>query len=72
MPVTKADLKMAKNHNKITIKVEKKKIKDHIKAAKKTKNPKSKTYNTQHAKGHQRDLKARQKYAKKVAKMRGK
>jgi hypothetical protein len=72
LPVTKADLKMAKEHNKITIKIEKKKVADHLKAYKRTSNPQSKAYNLEHAKGHKKDLKARQKYAKKVAKLRAK
>lgn len=72
MPATKADVKMAKKHLKATIKLEKKKAKDHIKAAKSTKNPKSKAYNLAHAKQHQKDIKSRQKYAKKVSKLRGK
>lgn len=72
LPVTKADIKMSKKHIKSTIKLEKKKVKDHVKAAKKTTNRSSKAYNLSHAKEHQKDIKVRQKYAKKVAKLKGK
>lgn len=72
MPVTKSDRKLAQAHNKATIKLEKKKVKDHLKLAKKTKNPGSKAYNMAHASEHKKDIKTRQKYAKKVAKMRSK
>ena len=70
LPATKADVKMAKKHLKATIKLEKKKIKDHVKAAKSTKNPDSKAYNLSHAKAHKKDIKSREKYAKKVSKLR--
>lgn len=72
MPVTKGDIKMAKKHVKATVKLEKKKAKDHIKAAKTTGNKQSKAYNLAHAKGHMKDVKERQKYAKKISKLRGK
>jgi hypothetical protein len=64
-PVTKEDKKIAKKHNKATIKLEKSKIKDHLKLAKKSSGA-SKAYNLSHAKEHKKDLKARQKYAKKI------
>lgn len=72
LPVTKADVKMAKKHLKASIKLEKTKAKEHVKAAKNTSNPKSKAYNLAHAKGHKKDIKARQKYAKKIGKIRAK
>lgn len=71
-PVTKADVKMAKKHLKATIKLEKSKVKDHAKAVKSTSDPKSKAYNIAHMKAHKKDIKARQEYAKKVGKIRGK
>lgn len=72
LPVTKADIKMAKKHLKATIKLEKSKAKDHLKIAKKTSNPQSKAYNMAHAKGHLKDVKQRQQYAKKVSKLKAK
>lgn len=72
MPVTKSDVKMAKKHLKASIKLEKKKVKEHLKAAKSTKNPQSKAYNMAHAKNHQKDIRERQSYAKKVSRVRGK
>ncbi len=55
-PPTPADAKLAKEHLKATIKFNKKKIKDHEKAAKNTSNSKSKIYNRTHAKDHQKDV----------------
>lgn len=72
LPVSKADVKMAKKHLKASIKLEKKKVKDHVKAAKSAKSSASKSYNLAHAKGHQKDIKQRQQYAKRVSRMRGK
>ena len=72
LPVTKQDVKLAKKHLKATIKLEKKKAKDHLKVAKATKNPDSKAYNLSHAKGHLKDVKARQQYAKKISKVKAK
>lgn len=66
MPVTAADKRMSQSHNKATIKLENKKMKDHLKAAKKTSNPQSKAFNRSHAMEHKKVLKARVKYAKKV------
>lgn len=74
-PVTASDKKMAKKHNEETIKLEKKKIKDHLKAMKKARlsnDFKSAAYHESHASEHKKDIKARQKYAKKVAKLRAK
>lgn len=75
MPVTSADKKMAQKHNKDTIKLEKSKIKDHLKMMKKAKksgNFRSAAYHEAHAKEHMKDTKLREKYAKKVAKIRSK
>lgn len=65
-PVTKQDQKLAKKHVKETIKLEKKKVSEHQKAMKKTSNKASKNYNLAHIKGHQKDIKERQQYAKKI------
>lgn len=72
MPVTKDDVKMAKKHLKASIKLEKSKVKDHVKAAKKATDPRSKAYNLDHAKNHLKDIKERQSYAKRVSKVKGK
>jgi len=72
LPVTKADVKMAKKHLKASIKLEKKKASEHMTAARRTTNKASKAYNISHAKNHKKDVKARLKYAKKVSKIRGK
>lgn len=66
LPVTKADVKLAKKHIKATIKLDKQKVKEHVVAARRTSNKASKAYNTAHAKDHKKDIKARQKYAKKI------
>lgn len=71
MPVTKSDIKMSKKHLKDTIKLEKKKVKDHVKAAKKATGA-SKKYHASHAMEHKKDISARQKYMKKVSKIKGK
>ncbi len=63
LPVTKSDKKMAKKHLKATIKLEKQKVKDHVKAAKKGPS-KSKAYNMSHAKGHQKDIAERKRSLK--------
>ena len=54
-PVTSADKKLAKKHLKATIKFNKTKVKDHLKAAKKS--GYDREYNLSHAKGHQEDIK---------------
>lgn len=72
LPVTKADVKMAKKHLKATIKLEKQKAKDHKKAANSTKDSQSKAYNLAHAKGHLQDVKQRQAYSKRVSKIKAK
>lgn len=69
IPVTKTDKKMAKKHLKETIKLEKKKVTDHVKAAKKTSNSKSKAYNMGHAKGHLKDIKERKASLKTLKKL---
>jgi len=71
-PVTRSDVSMAKRHVKETVKLEKKKAKEHIKAAKKATDPKSRQYHLAHAKGHLADIKDRQKYVKKINKIRTK
>jgi hypothetical protein len=63
LPVTSSDKKMAKKHLKATIKLEKQKVKDHVKAAKKGPQ-KSKAYNMGHAKAHQKDISMRKKSLK--------
>lgn len=75
LPVTKADIKMSKDHLKATMKLEKSKIKDHYEAAKiasKEGNKESVAYHQGHLKGHSKDLKERQKYLKKVSKLKAK
>lgn len=55
VPVTKSDAKLAKKHLKATYKLNKAKIKDHQKAAKKASDPKSVSYNRSHSAEHQKD-----------------
>lgn len=58
VPVTKDDIKMAKDHLKVTYKLNKQKIKDHkdaLKTAQNSDNQKSATYNRSHLVGHQKD-----------------
>lgn len=65
-PTTKDGKKLSVAHLKATIALDKKKVKDHIKAAKKG----DKAYNLSHAKQHKKDIKNRIKYMKKVAKLK--
>lgn len=71
MPRTAADRKMGIRHLKMTAKLEKRKLADHVKAAKvakKTGNSGSYKYNAAHAKEHKKELKNRQKTIKKYLK----
>lgn len=68
LPKTAADKALSKKHLKATMKLEKKKAKDHIKMAKSGKG--SKSYNLSHAKMHKKNIKADQKYLKKVSKLK--
>ena len=68
-PVTKTDVKLAKKHLKATIKLEKSKTSDHLRAAKSTSNSRSKAYNMSHAKGHQKDIKQRQTSLKTISRL---
>lgn len=73
MPRTTADRKMGIRHLKMTRDLEVRKIKDHKKAAdqaKKVGDKSSVQYNLSHAKGHEKDLKDRQKTIKKYLKAR--
>lgn len=73
MPRTPADKKMGMRHLKMTIALEKQKISDHKKAAsaaKRGNNLYSAAYHDSHAKGHEKDIKERQKAYKKYAKAR--
>lgn len=72
MPKTKADVKLGMKHLERTIKLEQSKISDHRKAAqaaKKAGNKGSMQYNLSHLKGHQADIKDRQKAYKKYRKV---
>lgn len=68
-PVTKSDVKLAKKHLKVTMALEKKKISEHQTAAKRTSNPRSKSYNQAHVKAHQKDVKQRQQSLKTISKL---
>lgn len=69
LPVTAADKKMSKKHLKATMKLEKKKIKDHVKMAKKATGA-SKAYHVSHLQNHKKNVKDDQKYMKKVSKLK--
>ena len=64
-PTTKPGKALSVKHLKMTIKLDKKKISDHQKQAKKGIDV---AYNKAHAKNHKKDVKDRQKYLKKVVK----
>lgn len=66
-PTTPQGKKLSVQHLKLQIKIDKQKAKDHDDlAAQGVDVP----YNKAHAKGHKKDVKARMKYAKKVAKLK--
>lgn len=69
MPVTSDDKKMSKKHLKMTMKLEKKKVKDHVKMAKKATGA-SRAYHLGHATDHQKNIKEDLKHLKKVNKIR--
>lgn len=69
MPVTSADKQMSKKHLKMTMKLEKKKIKDHVKMAKKTSGA-SKAYHLGHAVDHKKNIKEDMRHLKKVNKVK--
>ena len=75
MPRSKADVALGMKHLQRTIKLEKSKIADHRKAAavaKKAGDKGSYRYNVAHLKGHEADVKDRQKAYKKYNKARAK
>jgi hypothetical protein len=75
MPRTAADKKMGMRHLQMTMKLEKRKIADHRKAAtsaKKVGDKGSVRYNLSHMKGHVQDVKERQKAYKKYSKIQAK
>ena len=66
-PTTSAGKKLSIAHLKLQNKIDKQKIKDHKNLAKKGVDV---AYNESHAKGHKKDIKARQKYLKKAVKLK--
>lgn len=66
-PTTKEGKKLSKEHLKLQIKIDKQKVKDHENLAAKGIDT---AYNTSHAKGHKKEVKARAKYLKKVNKLK--
>lgn len=66
-PTTAPGKKLSIEHLKLQVKIDKQKVKDHKDLSKKGIDV---AYNEAHAKGHKKDIKARQKYMKKVAKLK--
>jgi len=66
-PTTAAGKKLSVKHLKMTNALDKQKIKDHVTQAKKGIDV---GYNKAHAKAHKKDVKDRQKYIKKVNKLK--
>lgn len=66
-PTTKPGKALSVKHMKMQIKLDKLKVSDHTKQAKKGIDV---SYNKSHAKNHKKDIKDRQKYMKKVNKLK--
>jgi flagellar biosynthesis/type III secretory pathway protein FliH len=66
-PTTPQGKKLSVEHLKLQIKIDKQKAKDHAELAKKGIDT---GYNQAHSKAHKKDVKNRQKYMKKVLKLR--
>lgn len=69
MPVTSADKKMSKDHLKASMKLEKKKINDHVKMAQKATGA-SKAYHLGHANDHKKNIQEDLQHLKKVNKVK--